>query len=132
MDFKIFQNELKNYNKYKKSIRQLEEKIDDICYKYCGVRGVSFDRQITTPNPSLTETKLIKMSIELEEPQRELDHTLLKIQDIERNLSKLPNNIREMALMLYADGYSYHYVGVLNGYSHNGVYKLMRREIEKI
>lgn len=132
MDYKIFQNELKNYNQYKKSVREIEQKIDDICYKYCGVKGISYERVPSTPNPNLTQAKLIKMSIELEEPQRELDHTLMKIQDIERNLAKLPQKVREMALMLYADGYSYHYVGRLNGYSHNGIYQMMKREIEKI
>lgn len=130
MNFKVFQNEVRNLKQYERSIITLEAKKEDIIYKYGGVHGVSFDRITSTSGDR--QGALLKMGEELEEIEREIDHTQLKIEDIRRNLSKLPEEIRNLAMLLYYDNLPLRYVGRMVGYSYNGVYQLVKREVEKI
>lgn len=132
MDYKTFRNEMLNYRKYKSSVREIEEKIDYIVYKYAGVRAIEYDKIPGSHNPNLQEKMLLKMSEELEEPQRELDFTYLAIQHIESKLAKLPEDVREMAIMLFVDNYPLQYVGIKYGYSRSGVHARIKREVEKI
>lgn len=130
MNFKVFQNEVRNLKQYERSIIALESKKEDIIYKYGGVHGVSFDRVASTSGDR--QGALLKMGEELEEIEREIDHTQLKIEDIRRNLGKLPEEIRNLAMLLYYDNLPLRYVGRMVGYSYNGVYQLVKREVEKI
>lgn len=130
MNFEIFKNELLNYNAYRRSLHNLQEEADSIIYQYGGVKGVSFDR---IPGSSLPkDSVLLEMSEKLEDIERAIDHTQIKIQDIERNLAKLPEDIREMCILLYVKRYPLRYVGELNGYSHTGLRMKIVRAIERI
>lgn len=130
MNFKTFQNELRNLKSYENSILILEQKKEEIIYKYGGVHGVSFDRVASTGGDR--QGALLKMGEELEEVEREIDHTMMKIDDIKRNLSKLPEDIQTIAMSLYYHNMPLRMVGRMVGYSYNGVYQLVKREVEKI
>lgn len=132
MRYKTFKNELMNYKSYLHSIDEIERRIDDICYQYCGVRGISYDKVGITFNEHMNAERWQRLHDALIEPQRELDHTIIKIHDIERNLSKLPEQVKEMCIKLFVEGHSFQYVGHLNNYSANGIYQLVKREVEKI
>lgn len=132
MEYQTFKNEMLNYKRYKKSINELEQKIDDIIYHYCGVRAIRYDKESVSFNEQISNEMFHKMSEALQEPQKELDFTIRAIQRIEHNLSKLPKEVQEMAKMLYIDRYPLIYVGAAFGYSHNGVYQKIKREVEKI
>lgn len=130
MDFNIFKNELMNYTRYQKSLDRLRDRLEQIYYQYGGAKGVSFDRIPGSPREK--DALLLEMSEKVEEVEREMDHTQIKIEDIERNLSKLPEDIRQMCLMLYVNRLPLRYVGELNGYSHTGLRLKIIREVERI
>lgn len=132
MEYQTFKNEMLNYNRYKKRQRELEEQIDDIIYQFCGVKAIRYDREPSSYNPYLSEQARLKMSELLEKPQKELDFIKLAINRINENLNKLPKDIQEMARLLFIEGHTLHYVGVINNYSYNGIYQKLKREVEKI
>lgn len=132
MNFNTFKNEVSNYVSYRRSLKHLEEERDDILYQYGGAKGIAYDRISGSGDPHSRERMLLEMSEKLEEIERAIDHTQIKIDDIERYMSKLPDDIREMATMLYVEKHTLRYVGMVNGYSYNGIYQKVKREVEKI
>lgn len=132
MKFMTFKNEVMNYESYKHSLSKLEEEREMILYRYGGVKGIAYDRTSGNSDPHSREKLLLEMGEKLNEIEREIDHTMIKIEDIERNISKLPEDIQEMVKMLYIKRYPLTYVGQLNGYSYNGIWHKVKREVEKI
>lgn len=132
MEYQTFKNEMLNYNRYKKRKKELEEIIDNIIYEFCGVKAIRYDKEPSSYNQQLSEQSRLKMSELLEKPQKELDFIKLAIIRINTNLNKLPKDVQEIARLLFIEGHTLHYVGVLNNYSYNGIYQKLKREVEKI
>lgn len=132
MNYDTFKHEVSVLKAYKKSLRQIEEEMEDIIYQYAGVKGIRYDREPSMRNIHLAESVKLKMSEALEEPQREYDFTLMAIQRIERHLSMLPEEVREMCIMHYVDGFPLVYVGDAFGYSPSRVLRIIKSEVEKI
>lgn len=132
MEYKRFKNELSNYRSYQKSLIKIDEEIENIIYEMTGVKAIRYDKQPLSFNPELSADMRDKLSRMLEEKESEKDHTLMKIQDIDRNLAKLPDDIRELCIMLFADGMTFIEVGNRVGYSDNALWHRIRKEIEKI
>lgn len=132
MNYDTFKHEVSVLKAYKKSLRQIEEEMEDIIYQYCGVKGIRYDREPSIRNVAMEEATKLKMSEALEEPQREYDFTLMMIQRIERNLLLLPQDVREMCVMHYVDRMPLAYVGDAYGYTPSGAIRKMQREVEKI
>ena len=97
-----------------------------------GVKAIRYDKQPLSFNPELSADMRDKLSRMLEEKESEKDHTLMKIQDIDRNLAKLPDDIKIICTMLFVDNMSFTKVGRIVGYSNNGLWHKIRKEIEKI
>lgn len=129
MNYRTFKNEVSNLKRYEQSKKELEEKIEDIIYRYGGVKGLSYSDVKITFNK---EDRLIEMSEKLEEPQRELDWTIYTINRIKRNIAKLPNDTQEMVIKLFIEDHTFYNVGTIFGYTEGGVYRKVKRDIEKI
>lgn len=132
MNFDTFKHELSNLNSYRKSLKKIEEEMEDIIYQFAGVKGIRYDREPSMRNIRLAESVKLKMTEALKEPQREYDFTLMMIQRIERNLSLLPQDTRDMCVMHYVDRMPLVYVGDAYGYTPSGAIRKMQREVEKI
>lgn len=129
MNYRTFKNEVSNLKRYEQSKKELEEKIEDIIYRYGGVKGLSYSDVKIASNK---EDRLIEMSEKLEESQRELDWTIYTINRIKGNIAKLPSDTQEMVKLLFINERSYYYVGTIYNYTANGIYQKVKREIEKI
>lgn len=132
MNFDTFKHELCNLNAYRKSLKKIREEMEDIIYHYAGVKGIRYDREPSLRNIYMTEDAKLKMSEALEEPQKEYDFTLMMIQRIERNLAQLPEDTREMCVMLYVERYALKIVGDAFGYTPSGILRKIEREVERI
>lgn len=132
MEYKRFKNELSNYRSYQKSLIKIDEEIENIIYEMTGVKAIRYDKQPLSFNPELSADMRDKLSKRLEEKESEKDHTLMKLQDIDRNLAKLPDDIKIICTMLFVDNMSFNKVGRIVGYSNNGLWHRIRKEIEKI
>lgn len=132
MEYRVFKNELMNYKTYKENINKLENEIDDIFYKYSGVRGIRYDKQQSSYNETLFKNNLHKMMKELEKPQRDLEFTKEAIKRIETNMYRLPLKVRQMTYLLFVEDKTFLEVGQIYGYSHTGIHRLIKKEIEKL
>lgn len=132
MNFDTFMHELSCLKDYRKSLKEIEEKMEDIIYQYCGVRGIRYDREPSLRNVYLEEDTKLRLAEALEEPQKEYDFTLMAINRIGSKLAKLPTPTREMCEMLFVDGMSYEEVGQIYYCDKSTVWKMIRREVEKI
>lgn len=132
MNFDTFKHELSNLKAYKKSLVRIQEEMEDIIYQYAGVKGIRYDREPSLRNVYMSEDAKLKMSEALEEPQKEYDFTLIAIQRIERNLSMLPEDVREMCELHYVERMALKMVGDIFGYTPSGILRKIEREVERI
>ena len=132
MDYQTFKNEMLNYRAYKRSIDELNEKIEILWYEMTGVKGISYDKQPTSYNPIIAEEVRSKYSEQIEELNLALDHTLIKIQDIEKHLGMLPVQTQTICKLLFMERLSYRTVGMTYGYTDQGLRKRIIREVEKL
>ena len=136
MKYDLFVLQMKMLKSYEDSVIDIEQEIDDICYQYLGVRGISYDKQPSTTNEAAQMDLRLKLSEALSEPQKQLDFTILAINQLKpvvySNISKLPNEIQRAVKMLFWEHMTYEDVGKEMGYSDHGIWTKVRREIEKI
>ena len=136
MNYNRFVLQMKMLKSCKESKEDLEKEIDDICYQYCGVRGISYDRESITSNPYMTDEKLTLLSEALEEPQRQLDFTIEAIKQLEPivygDLYRLPEDMQHVCIKVFWHNKSFDEVGKEVGYSRNGLWYRVKKEIEKL
>ena len=132
MDYSGFKNELKNYYKHLENVDRLKEDIEQIIYEMSGVKGIRYDKERSSYNPELANEKRLEMIEKIAEKEIELDYTLAAIKYIEMRLKKLSDDDRKICLKVISDGVSAEKVGREIGYSRPGVWKRIKRELEKI
>ena len=132
MNFQIFTREMRSYRYYKDRIPELKEKIDDIYYKYSGVKAIRYDKIPSTPLPNIELILWEQMSRELEEPERQLKKAKDRVRECEENLAKLPKDVQEMCIRLFIEEKTYDIVCFEYGYSKHGLWEKVKREVEKI
>lgn len=136
MKYEIFALQMKILKQWKDYQQDLEREIDDICYKYMGVRAIRYDKEPMGFNAYLELETREKMMEELNKPQKELDIVNNAIKNIEpivnENLNKLPGKMQDVVKMLFWENRTYVQVGSMVGYSDNGLWHKVRKEIEKI
>lgn len=132
MDYKTFKNEVSNYMSYKQSLLKLNEEYEDIVYEMTGVKGVRYDKTPMSFNAELSMEMRRKLSRKLSEKELEIDHTLFAIKNIERNLNKLPSEIKDMCIKLFIENMTCSQVGDIYGYTHSGIRQKVKREVEKL
>lgn len=72
------------------------------------------------------------MMKELELPQKQLDFTLKAINNIKYNVHKLNPEIRKIVVMLFVQDKTFQEIGELYGMSAGGLYKMIKKEIERV
>lgn len=132
MNYEVFKNELKNLKAYYKSKKEIETELEVLWYDLTGVKGVRFDIEHVSYNPSLAEQMKLEMLDKIEEKNKELDYTILAIDRYESNLKALPSEIREWVKQILIEGKTYREMGKKVGYSANGIYQRIKREVERI
>ena len=132
MEYTAFKNELENYYHNLKNIDRLKEDIELIVYEMSGVKGIRYDKQPMAYNPELSEEKRSELSEKLEEKELELENAIASIKYVEKKLSKLSDEDREICLRIISEGASSEKVAFEKGYSRGGMWKRIKRELSKI
>ena len=136
MRYELFVLQLKMLKAYEESKEDIEREIDDIIYQYCGVRGIRYDKERSSYNQFLSQETYYLMSERLKEPESQLDYTIYAINQLEpivnETLLKLPRDV-QLALKLHVyEHKSFDSIGKLFGYTKNGIWAKVKREVEKI
>lgn len=131
MDYKVFTSNLANLKRLKESEESLKTQLDLIIYDLGGVKGVHYDSVMVHGNPSVIEEKRLELIDKYNEKEKELEFTKLAIMQTEETLNRMPKTLREMLVEIYVDGKTFKNVGMIHGYSDNGLWHWMKRETEK-
>lgn len=132
MEYQKFKNEISNLRAYYRSIKELEEERERLVYELSGVKGVRYDKQPTSYNPQLAESYKLEMIEKINEVEKEIAYTSETIKRYERNLDRLPGEIRTLVVLLFIHGKSFRELGKMVGYSDHGLYYKIKKEIEKL
>ena len=128
--------QMKMYKQLVDNKEYLEKVIDDIIYRYAGVRGIRYDKVPMTFNKTLASELFYRMSEELEKPQEELKFTNKALSEIEPmvldNLNKFDDITQKLLRLKYMENKTFEEVGAIIGYTASGVCKKIKREVEKI
>ena len=131
MDYKVFTANLTNLKRLKESEESLKSQLDLIIYDLGGVKGIHYDSVMVHGNPSVIEEKRLELYDKYNEKEKELEFTKLAIMQTEETLNRMPKTLREMLVEIYVDGKTFKNVGMIHGYSDNGLWHWLRRESEK-
>ena len=136
MKYELFILQMRMLKSLREERQNLEQQIDNIYYAYGGVKGISYDKVSGTSNPYSNDEKLLALSEKLIEPQRELEKINYAISQIEpqvmNDLDKLDEDIRNICELIYFENKTYEEVGRIVGYSTNGLWYRVKKEIQKI
>lgn len=132
MTYDQLRNEIRNYRQYLKDVERLKLEISNIWYELSGVKGVSFDRIPTTPNLKATESRKLELIEKKDELMLEYEHALISVKLIEMKLSKLNEEDKKTCLRIMADGESFESVGQSMGYTKSGMWRRLKRMLEKV
>lgn len=127
-----FKKILGNYRNYLIDINTIKEEIDCLWYELSGVKAINYNKQPSSFNPSLSAMKKLELLDKLEDKQLELEVTQKSIILIERKLSKLSKEDKEVCVRILCDKESNEKVGMEKGYSHNAMWKKVRKALEKV
>lgn len=136
MKVDLFILQMKMLKQLEESKEDLEKEIDDICYRYGGVHAIQYDKTPSNTNEYAINQQKHILSEMLVEPQAQLDKTIYAINNLEPivndNLSRLPKEINKAVKMIFWENKTYHDVGIEIGYSDHGLWKRIRKEINKL
>lgn len=131
MDYRVFTSNLANLGKIRKDIESVKTKLEVAEYDETGVKGVSFDSMPLSHNPSVTALKRLEMVEKVDELTRELYFLCLMIEETERVLNRMPEDLKCMLEDIFIKGMTYRAVGEKYGYSDAGLWMFVKRETEK-
>ena len=136
MNFDLFSMQMRMLGEYKRSLIDIEYEIDDIIYKYAGVRAIQYDKTRMAFNKNIADEVLDRMFEELKAPQKEKDRIENAIKELEKicdiNLEKLPKDVQKMCEMVYLNKKTYESVGKIFGYTPSGLRYKIKAEGERI
>lgn len=132
MDYQRFKNEISNLKAYYRSMVELEEETERLFYELTGVKGLRYDRQPTSYNQQMSESYRLELIEKLEQIEKEKDFTREVIDRYEKQLNRLPDDIRVMVVLLFIEGKTFREVSEMVGYSDHGLYYMIKKEIEKL
>ena len=136
MKYELFKLQMQMLKSYEDSAEDLQKEIDDIIYQYAGVRAIRYDKQSFSYNEYLAQETRYKLAEALKEPETQLDYTIYAIQQlkpiVDGNIAKLSKEMQEIVKKLFWENKTFVEVGQTIGYSHNGLWHKVRREVEKI
>ena len=131
MTYEVFTKNLSQLKSYKKMKKELKSDLDIILYDMTGVKGVRYDSIPMSFNPSLSAIKSLEMVEKYEDKLREFNWVCMCIEEVEKTLEGMPEEIQTMLKEKYVKGITYQKLGEKYGYSDNGLWHYMKRETEK-
>lgn len=132
MDYQTFKNEISNYQSYQRQIIKLEDKLDVLMYRMTGVSGVNNEKVRVSYNPQLSSERLLEMIEEKERLENEIKRLKMNIESTDKKLSVMNPVDKEMCIDVLARKISVDIVADRLGYSRQGIWARIKREIEKL
>lgn len=100
-------NEIRNLPLYEAEIKRLKEKREELIYHEENVKGVSFDRQPGTTNPSVLAEKRLDMIEKIVRIEEEIQELKLLVNRIKRVLNAMEKEDRSLVREVLIEKKSY-------------------------
>ena len=123
MNYDLFKYQMKMIKLYKEYREDLKAEIDQLIYTFCGVKGISYDKEFSISNPYGNDEKLVLLA---EKAIRELEPI------VDGYLEKLPPEIKEVVIQKYWHNKTFEEVGKMVGYSDYGIWMKVKKEVLKL
>ena len=131
MDYRTFTTNLSNYNRYKEDLTKVETELEQIFYLLRGVKGVGYSDNTKSTNESQKALNWLTLDEKYNLKLREKEFILQAISQVENILERMPEELRNMLIKVYVDGWTFRKLGEQYGYSYNGMWQYLRREVER-
>ena len=131
MDYRTFTTNLSNYTRYKEDLAKLNLELEQIFYVLRGVKGVGYENIAHSTNESQKALNWLTLDEKYNLKLREKEFILQAISQVENILERMPEELRNMLVRVYVDGWTFRKLGEQYGYSYNGMWQYMKRETER-
>ena len=131
MDYENFKSMMSNYAFNKRKLQEAKEELEVLFYEMTGVKGVAFDRMPSSFNPSVAESYRLDQVEKYNDRQKDIQYYQKCIAYVEQYSKRIPTDLWKLLYEKYVLGVTYQQLGERFGYSNNGMYHYLKREIEK-
>lgn len=136
MEYQIFKLKMNLLRENLQAKKELTEQIENIEYQMSGVKGIRYDKEHSSFNPTIASEIRNDLSEKLSEYERKLEEvnkwlSLLETECYGWLNSFTPKN-RKMAEMVFLKGMTFYQVGKKMGYSDNAVWHRIKKEVENL
>lgn len=131
MDYRTFTTNLSNYTRYKEDLNKIETELDALFYALRGVKGVGYSDNTKSTNESQKALNWLTLDEKYNLKLREKEFILQAISQVENILERMPEELRNMLIKVYLEGWTFDKLGREVGYSHNGMWNYLKREAER-
>lgn len=105
-----FKSEIKRYRYLVATVEIVKEKLDLCLYEMSGVKGVSYDKIRATADESSISMKKLEMIEQYNRLVKMYERKMDRLNYIEKVLSKMNEDDRELYEMKYIDGKSFEHI----------------------
>ena len=131
MDYRTFTTNLSNYKRYQEDLIKVNTDLEQIFYLLRGVKGVGYSDNSGTTNESQKSLNWLTLDEKYNLKLREKEFIVQAISQVENILQRMPEDLREMLMKVYVDGWTFRKLGEKVGYSYNGMWQYLKRETER-
>lgn len=131
MNYRTFTTNLSNLERYRKDLNDVEIELDSIFYALRGVKGVGYTDNHGTTNNSQKALNWLSLDEKYNAKLKERDFIKDAIDQVESILTRMPEELREMLVKVYIEGWTFRKLGMKYGYSYNGMWQYLKRESER-
>ena len=106
-EIKLLKKELESYNYYRQLAVEYSEELEELYYQLGGLKGVNFEEKSSTTNQEAIDKHKWRIREKIDELEKKLLKASDRVQDIDQKLNKLPFDIRQPLIDIYANGQTY-------------------------
>lgn len=128
----LFRGKMKSYHFLICYLKEMNEKKKELYDEMSGLKGISYDRIPSTPNPEAAENYRLTMIDRIEEVDNEISIHQLKLDMLNVTLNRIADPERQMYLLKYRDRRTYEAIGKLFGYSPSGIFMRMDHALDEL
>lgn len=131
MDYRTFTTNLSNLERYKRDLEEVNESLETLLYILANVRGISYDSQGGSTNPSVKAQKWLDLDerYNLKLAEKEFIENAIKV--VEDTLKQMPEELQNALVEIYCHGKTFREVCVEVGYTESGYWRYLKKETEK-
>lgn len=125
-----FRKKMESYRYLLYNVKDLKEQIDELYRKMSGLKGISYEKIPSMPNPEASERYKLAIIDDIAAIEKELRIHKMKLSYLEQILKLIPDPESQMFILKYRDRKTYEQIGRIFGYSPSGIFMKMDKALD--